>query len=86
MDSLICFEKIRVTAITGMMVTTARPNIRLCSEFMPVEMLYSISTGMNSEHNLMFGLAVVTIIPVMAVTLIFSKQIKESIANAGIKG
>ena len=48
--------------------------------------LYSISTGMNSEHNLMFGLSVVTIIPVMAVTLIFSKQIKESLANAGIKG
>ena len=48
--------------------------------------LYSISTGMNSEHNLMFGLSVVTIVPVMAVTLIFSKQIKESIANAGIKG
>ena len=48
--------------------------------------LYSISTGMQSEHNLMFGLSVVTILPVLGITLFFSKQIKESIANAGIKG
>lgn len=48
--------------------------------------LHSISTTMQSDHNVLFGLSIVTILPILALTLIFSRQIKESIMGAGIKG
>ena len=48
--------------------------------------VYVISTLQQVRQNFLMGLSVVTIMPVLAVTAIFSKQIKESIMGAGIKG
>jgi len=48
--------------------------------------VYTISKTSQVRQNLMMGLSVVTIMPVLAVTAIFSKQIKASIMSSGIKG
>lgn len=48
--------------------------------------LYSISSDPTTKQNISMGLAFVTIMPVILLALIFSKQIKESIASSGIKG
>lgn len=48
--------------------------------------LYNISKVNSVKPNFIMGLSVLTIIPVLLITIFFSNQIKESIASAGIKG
>lgn len=48
--------------------------------------VYIISQLQQVRQNFLMGLSVVTILPVLIVTTIFSKQIKESIMGSGIKG
>ena len=48
--------------------------------------VYSISQLTQVRQNFLMGLSVVTIIPVLTVAAIFSKQIKNSIVSSGIKG
>lgn len=48
--------------------------------------LYNISNNMGTKQNALMGLAVVTIMPVILLTVIFSKQLKQSIVASGVKG
>ncbi len=48
--------------------------------------LYNISKISSVKPNFIMGLSVLTIVPVLLITVFFSNQIKESIAAAGIKG
>ena len=48
--------------------------------------LYNISKITSVKPNFIMGLSLLTIVPVLLITIIFSNQIKESIAAAGIKG
>ena len=48
--------------------------------------LYNISKISSVKPNFIMGLSVLTILPVLLLTLVFSRQIKENIASAGIKG
>lgn len=48
--------------------------------------IYTISKTTQVRQNLMMGLSVVTILPVLIITAAFSKQIKASIMSSGIKG
>ncbi len=48
--------------------------------------LYNISKVSSVKPNFVMGLSALTIIPVLLITILFSNQIKESIATAGIKG
>ncbi len=48
--------------------------------------LYNISKVSSVKTNFVMGLSALTIIPVLLITILFSNQIKESIATAGIKG
>lgn len=48
--------------------------------------LYQLSRNQAVKQNFIMGLSVVTIIPVVLLTVFFSNQIKESIASSGIKG
>lgn len=48
--------------------------------------LYNISKVTSVRPNFTMGLSVLTIIPVLLLTILFSNQIKESIATSGIKG
>lgn len=48
--------------------------------------LYNISKVQSVRPNFVMGLSVLTILPVLLFTILFSNQIKESIATAGIKG
>lgn len=48
--------------------------------------LYNISKITSVRPNFIMGLSVLTIIPVLLFTILFSNQIKDSIATAGIKG
>jgi ABC-type glycerol-3-phosphate transport system permease component len=48
--------------------------------------IYTISKSTQVRQNLLMGLSVVTILPVLAITAIFSKQIKSSVMSSGIKG
>lgn len=48
--------------------------------------VYTISKTSQVRQNMMMGLSVVTILPVLIITAIFSKQIKASIMSSGIKG
>lgn len=48
--------------------------------------LYNISKVSSVKPNFVMGLSILTIIPVLLITILFSNQIKESIASAGIKG
>lgn len=48
--------------------------------------LYSISNSSSTDLNSIMGLSVVTVIPVLIVTFIFSRQLKESIMSSGVKG
>lgn len=47
--------------------------------------LYNISKVTSVRPNFIMGLSVLTIIPVLLITILFSNQIKESIATSGIK-
>lgn len=48
--------------------------------------IYIMSGISQIKMNFVMGLAVVTILPVLVVTAVFSKQIKSSIMGAGLKG
>ncbi|WP_027630135.1 carbohydrate ABC transporter permease [Ruminiclostridium cellobioparum] len=48
--------------------------------------IYTISKTSQVRQNMMMGLSVVTILPVLIITAVFSKQIKTSIMSSGIKG
>ncbi len=48
--------------------------------------LYNISNNMGTKQNALMGLSILTITPVMLVSVLFSKQLKQSIAASGIKG
>lgn len=48
--------------------------------------LYNISNNAGTKQNALMGLAVVTITPVILLSVLFSKQLKQSIAASGVKG
>lgn len=48
--------------------------------------LYNISKITSVKPNFIMGLSVLTIVPVLILTVLFSNQIKDNIASAGIKG
>lgn len=48
--------------------------------------LYNLSNNGATKQNFIMGISVITIIPVLLLTVLFSKQIKDSIASSGIKG
>lgn len=48
--------------------------------------LYNISNNVSTKQNALMGLAVVTIMPVILLSIIFSKQLKQSVMASGVKG
>lgn len=48
--------------------------------------LYNISNNASTKQNALMGIALVTILPVVLVSLLFSKQLKASIMASGVKG
>lgn len=48
--------------------------------------LYNISNNVSTKQNALMGLAVVTITPVILLSILFSKQLKQSIVASGVKG
>lgn len=48
--------------------------------------LYNISNNTGTKQNALMGLAVVTITPVILLSILFSKQLKQSIMASGVKG
>lgn len=48
--------------------------------------LYNISNNAGTKQNALMGLAVVTITPVILLSILFSKQLKQSIVSSGVKG
>ena len=48
--------------------------------------LYNISNNMGTKQNALMGLAVVTIAPVILLSILFSNQLKQSIISSGVKG
>ena len=48
--------------------------------------LYNISNNMGTKQNAIMGLSVVTIAPVILLSILFSKQLKQSIVASGVKG
>lgn len=48
--------------------------------------LYNISNNTGTKQNALMGLAVVTITPVILLSVLFSKQLKQSIMASGVKG
>ena len=48
--------------------------------------LYNISNNAGTKQNALMGLAVVTITPVIPLSILFSRQLKQSIAASGVKG
>lgn len=48
--------------------------------------LYNISNNTGTKQNALMGLAVVTITPVILLSILFSKQLKQSIVASGVKG
>nr|WP_297883494.1 carbohydrate ABC transporter permease [uncultured Blautia sp.] len=48
--------------------------------------LYNISNNAGTKQNALMGLAVVTITPVILLSILFSRQLKQSIAASGVKG
>lgn len=48
--------------------------------------LFNISNNMGTKQNALMGLSVVTIMPVILLSILFSKQLKQSIVAAGVKG
>lgn len=48
--------------------------------------LFNISNANGTKQNAILGLAIITITPVIIASIIFSKQLKESIMAAGVKG
>ena len=48
--------------------------------------LYNISNNAGTKQNALMGLAVVTITPVILLSILFSRQLRQSIAASGVKG
>ncbi|MBP1994426.1 carbohydrate ABC transporter permease [Paenibacillus eucommiae] len=48
--------------------------------------LYNLSKNAMIKPNFMMGLSIITIVPVIFLTMLFSEQIKSSIASSGVKG
>lgn len=48
--------------------------------------LYNISNNVATKQNALMGLAVVTIMPVILLSVLFSKQLKQSVMASGVKG
>ena len=48
--------------------------------------LYNISNNAGTKQNALMGLAVVTITPVILLSILFYRQLKQSIAASGVKG
>lgn len=48
--------------------------------------LYNISNNVSTKQNTLMGISLVTILPVILITLLFSKQLKASIMSSGVKG
>lgn len=48
--------------------------------------LYSISNNASTKQNALMGISLITILPVIIATIIFSKQLKEGIMSSGVKG
>ena len=48
--------------------------------------LYNISNNVGTKQNALMGLAVVTVTPVILLSILFSKQLKHSIVASGVKG
>lgn len=48
--------------------------------------LYNISNNVATKQNALMGLAVVTVTPVILLSILFSKQLKQSIVASGVKG
>lgn len=48
--------------------------------------LFNISNNVSTKQNALMGISLVTILPVIVIALIFSKQIKASIMSSGVKG
>lgn len=48
--------------------------------------LYNISNNAGTKQNALMGLAVVTVTPVILLSILFSKQLKQSIVASGVKG
>lgn len=48
--------------------------------------LYNISNNVSTKQNALMGISLVTILPVIIVSLIFSKQLKQSVMASGVKG
>lgn len=48
--------------------------------------LYNISNNAGTKQNALMGLAVVTITPVILLSILFSRQLKQSIVASGVKG
>lgn len=48
--------------------------------------LYNLSQNSAIKQNFIMGLSVLTIIPVLLITMFFSSKVKQSIASTGIKG
>lgn len=48
--------------------------------------LYNLSNDSGTKQNAIMGLSIVTILPVLLISLIFSKQLKQSIIASGVKG
>lgn len=48
--------------------------------------LYNISNNVSTKQNALMGISLVTILPVILLSLIFSKQLKQSVMASGVKG
>lgn len=47
---------------------------------------YNISNNVATKQNAIMGLSVITITPVLILSVLFSKQLKKSIISSGVKG
>lgn len=48
--------------------------------------LYNISNNVGTKQNALMGLSVITITPVILLSVLFSKQLKQSVMASGVKG
>lgn len=48
--------------------------------------LYNIGNNVGTKQNALMGISIVTILPVIIIALLFSKQLKASVMNSGVKG
>jgi len=48
--------------------------------------LYNLSMNDNTKQNFILGLSLITILPVVLLTFISSKQLKQSVMSSGVKG